>query len=529
VARLFEYQGKDVLQRAGLKIPDGKTCSTPDEVEAITKEFGCPVVLKAQAWTTGRMAKGLIKFCDTPVAAKEASAELFGQTVGNFPVKKVLVEKKLDIDQEFFAAVIIDDAAQQPMVVFSSMGGSGVEEITQKYPQAVAKRHVDIKVGLRDFEARELVRQTTLDRKYLNKAAMALVKLYKAARLGETRSIEINPLIVTKDGEWIAADCHATVDDYAVFRHPELKIKIARELDHPITELETIAYNVEKSDYRGTFYFFQIVQNIPPEGKDDDGQDVIGFHGAGGGGSMMSMDALGHHGFAIANFCDTSGNPPASKVYRAAKIILAQPHIRGYFASGSGVASQEQFHSARGFLKAFREVGLNVPAVIRLGGNKEDVAIEILKTHLADIGVPVEGFGKDDSAVSCARRLRELIDSGPYTPKGPDPISNPDTPADPYSFKTITGVWTVDHAKCADCETKPCVDACHPNILEVKDNKVVLNISDEEAAKGRCTECLACEIACWSESGQAIKIDLPIEGFDDYLEKLQDSMPQEVS
>jgi len=527
MARLFEYQGKEILRRAGFKVPDGKICRTPDETEAAAKNLGGYVVVKAQVWVTGRKSKGLIKFCKTPEAAKEAATELLGQVVKNFPIEELLVEKMLDIDRELFAGIIIDDAAQKPVVIFSSLGGSGIEEIASKHPEAVARKHIDITLGLRDFEARELVRKTTLDRSLFNKAASALVKLYKAARLGETRSIEINPLIITRDGDWVAADCHATVDDYAVFRHPELGIEIARELDHPITMLERLAYGVEKSDYRGTFYFFQVIQNIPDTGKNTQGEDIIGFHGAGGGGSMMSMDALGQYNFTIANFCDTSGNPPASKVYRAAKIILAQNPIRGYFASGSGVASQEQFHSARGLVKAFREFGLTVPAVIRLGGNKEEIAIEILKKHLGDIGVPVEGYGKDDSAVFCAARLRKLVDAGGYAPIGPDPISNPDPPAEPYTFKTLTGQWTVDQAKCAECELKPCIDACHPNILELKDGKVVLNVSEEGAAKGRCTECLACEIACWSEGKHAIRIDLPIPGFDEFVQ--EKSVPQEVS
>ncbi|HDS30247.1 MAG TPA: succinyl-CoA synthetase subunit beta [Firmicutes bacterium] len=533
MARLFEYQGKDLLKRAGFEIPPGKLVSTPEDAESAARELigdsGGGVVVKAQVWVTGRKSKGLIKFCKTPETAREAASEMLGQIVKNFPIENVLVEKMLDIDRELFAAVLVDDAAQAPIVIFSSFGGSGIEEIAREHPEAVARKHIDIKVGLRDFEARELVRQTTLDRSLYNKAAVALVNLYKAAHMGETRSIEINPLIVTKDGKWVAADCHATVDDYAVFRHPELGIEIARELDHPITQLERIAYNVEKSDYRGTFYFFQIIQNIPRDGKTQNGEDIIGFHGAGGGGSMMSMDALGKYNFAIANFTDTSGNPPASKVYRAAKIILAQPHLRGYFASGSGVASQEQFHSARGFVKAFREVGLSIPAVIRLGGNKEEMAIEILKTMLSDIGVPVEGYGKDDSAVFCAERLRKLVDGSPFTPKGPDPISNPDPPKEPYSFKTLTGRWTVDHAKCTDCDAKPCVAACHPNILELKDGKIVLNITEEEAQKGRCTECLACEITCWHEAGHAIRIDLPIEGLHEYLYQQEETIAQEVS
>jgi len=529
MARLYEYQGKELLRRAGFLVPEGKIVSTPEDAESAARELGGAVVVKAQVWVTGRKSKGLIKFCKTPEAARDAAKELLGQVVKNFPVEKLLVEKMLDIDRELFAAVIIDDSAAQPLVIFSSLGGSGIEEIAREHPAAVAKMHVDIKTGLRDFEARELARKTTLDHSLLNKAASVLVSLYQAARMGETRSIEINPLIVTKNGDWVAADCHATVDDYAVFRHKEFGIEVARELDHPITTLERIAYDAEKSDYRGTFYFFQVIQDIPADGKSEQGEDIIGFHGAGGGGSMMSMDALGRFRFAIANYCDTSGNPPASKVYRAARIILSQPNIRGYFASGSGVASQEQFHSARGFVKAFREVGLTIPAVIRLGGNKEEVAIEILTKLLADIGVAVETYGKDNSAVFCAERLRALIDAGGGHPKGPEPISNLEPPQEPYTFKTLTGRLTIDHAKCVKCKLKPCVSACHPNILEIKDGKSVLNITPEEAAKGRCTECLACEIACWSESLKAININLPIPGLDEYLVAAENSVAQEVS
>jgi succinyl-CoA synthetase beta subunit len=141
------------------------------------------------------------------------------------------------------------------------------------------------------------------------------------------------------------------------------RIEIAREFDRPPTELEKIAYRVEEKDYRGTFYFFQMVDETAGSEK------YIGFNGAGGGGSMMSMDAVLNRGFKLANYCDTSGNPPASKVYRAAKVILSQPGIMGYFASGSGVASQEQYHSARGLTKAFWKNW--IPAVIRLGGNFE--------------------------------------------------------------------------------------------------------------------------------------------------------------
>jgi succinyl-CoA synthetase beta subunit len=150
---------------------------------------------------------------------------------------------------------------------------------------------------------------------------------------------------------------------------------------------------------------------------------------------MMSMDAVINEGFRIANFVDTSGNPPASKVYRAARIILSQGPIDGYFGSGSGVASQEQFHSARGLVKAFLEHPLTVPAVIRLGGNAEDRAVEILERVNDHVPAPVEGYKKDDSPQFCAQRLKALIES--YTPPPAKPQGRQKPVAQrPYTFET---------------------------------------------------------------------------------------------
>ena len=172
----------------------------------------------------------------------------------------------------------------------------------------MAKVTVDLTTGLLSFQARDLARAAGLDRRHLNKVADALVKLYQTARQCEARSAEINPLVITEDGRVVAADCRITVDDYAVFRHPDLDIEIARELDRPPTQLDRIAYSVEKDDYRGTFYFIQMEEGFAPDDR------YVGFHGAGGGGSLMSMDALLQHGFKVANFTDTSVNPPAAKV-----------------------------------------------------------------------------------------------------------------------------------------------------------------------------------------------------------------------
>ena len=288
---------------------------------------------------------------------------------------------------------------------------------------------------------------------------------------------------------------------------------MAREFDRPPTRLEKIAYQVEENDHRGTFYFLQMAGELTPEEKS------IGFHGAGGGGSMMSMDAVLNRGFTLANYCDTSGNPSASKVYRAAKIILSQPNLRGYFASGSGVASQEQYHSARGMVKAFHEENLEIPAVIRLGGNYEEEAIKILGAYLKDIPAVVEGYGRDDSPEFCSQRLEELTEKNAsvHTVR---PIKYPDIPEGRYFFETLTGRIFIDHQKCLDCQTKGCIEACSAGVLKLDEGKSILSVPLVEAKKGKCTECLACEIYCKFHEQDAIFIHLPIPGLKDYRENL---------
>ena len=512
MARLYEYQGKELLQKQKVPVPAGKLAKSPEEVKQIAEEIGRPVVVKAQVWTTKRASFGGIQFADTPEEAVEKSRLLFGKEVKNFKIESVLVEEKLPIEREFYAGMIIDDARRRPLVLFSSVGGTGIEEIAKEHPDKVARQHVDVLTGLRDYQARNIIRKTGISGKLQMKLADVLVKLYQIARTYEARAAEINPLVLTEDGRVIAADCRITIDDYAVFRHPELGIEIAREFDRPPTELDKIAYNVEKNDYRGTFYFIQLESGFKK------GEGYVGFHGAGGGGSMMSMDAVIKQGFKIANFTDTSGNPPASKVYRAAKIILAQRNIDAYFGSGSGVASQEQYHSARGLVKAFREENLSIPAVIRLGGNQEDLAVEILEKYTRDLPAPVEGYKKDDPADFCAQRLRKLVDEFKPPKEPPAPRKKP-TFKEPYQFKTLTGTVTFDHAACVECESKACIAACGPQILKLEDGRPVLAISEEDAAKGKCTECLACELECEFYGKKAAYIDLPIPGLEEYLAK----------
>lgn len=506
MAKLHEYQSKALLKQAGIKLPTARLVTSVDSVREIVGKLGA-VVIKAQAWTTSRAAQGLIQFAETPDEAEAIARDLLGRKVGNFTVEELLIEEQIEIQQEMYLALTLDDRVRAPVIMFSSMGGSGIEEIAQQHPERVASHIVDIQTGLQDYQARNLILKAGVDRQWLNKIASVMLKFYDIARHYEARSAEINPLVITKAGDIMALDARITVDDYAVFRHPELGIEMAREFDRPPTELEKIAWQVEKGDYRGTFYFIQMEQDFAK------GDGVVGFHGAGGGGSMMNMDALINGGFKIANFVDTSGNPPASKVYRAARIILSQEGIDAYYAGGSGVASQEQIYSARGLVKAFMDAQLNVPAVIRIGGNGEEQAIEILEDANGEFPAPVKAYGRDASPEFCTDVLQELVEN--YIPLDAIPVREHPTPKDPYRFETVTGgTVTLDHAICRDCESKICITACAPQILSLENDVPVLNISQDAAKKGGCTECLGCEVTCYFHGRGGGNVRLPIEGLD---------------
>src|SRR5437763_2040777 len=421
MARLHEYQGKAILAANGFKIPRGSPARTTEEAVAVAAKLGDEVVIKIQVWTTGRTGIGGVAFAKKPDEVRPHATRMLAMKVGQFPVEAVLVEEKIDIDREFFLSFAIDDAARAPVIIFAVGGGTGIEE------RAASTRRIpcDVKSGPADAALNEAVASCKLSKDQARQLAESIRKLFEAARGVEARSLEINPLVLTKGGEFVAADCRITIDDYAVARHPELGIEIAREFDHPPTALEQVAYAGEQNDHRGTFYFAQLATAASKESK-----GLVGFHGAGGGGSMMSMDAIVNAGFTIANFTDTSGNPSASKVYRAARIILAPPNLVGYFVSGSGAASQEQYWSAYGLAKAFWELDLDIPAVIRLGGNTEDRAVEILQRMSTLLRAPIEGYRKTDAPAKIAARFADLVAYAcgkkwkPRTPRVPKFVKN---------------------------------------------------------------------------------------------------------
>ena len=482
MARLIEYRGKQLLKAQGIAVPDGELCHTPDEARSAAARLARPVVIKSQVLETNRARSGGVSF-----------------DIADIPACPVLVEERIPIAREFYAAFVVDDRLRRPMLMFGGEGGTGVEERAG----AIIRLPVSVTVEPSRESLEAMARQVMAP----PSAADVLLRLWRTARAWEARSLEINPLALTPVCRWVALDCRVSVDDYAVFRHPELGIEVARELGHPPTELERVAWMFERDDYRGTFYFIETPSTA--EGI------RIGFQGAGGGGSMAGLDAAAAAGLVAADYTDTSGNPPASKVYRAARIILSLPGIRGYFLTGPGVASQEQFHFARALVKAFREHPLRVPAVLRLGGNGQELAVSIIRRYAAQADVAIEAYTAEESADFCAARLRTLIEQASVSSAvAPRKVQ----PAKPYSFATRTGTISYDHAVCTTCESKACVSACGPGILSTQGGLPVLNISLDDARRGRCIECLACEVECWYQGASGAAIELPIPGVDPYVD-----------
>jgi succinyl-CoA synthetase beta subunit len=511
MARLHEYQGKAILAANGFQIPRGRAASTADEAVAIAKELagknGAEVVIKIQAWTTGRAGIGGVAFTNELDDVRANATRMLAMKVGQFPVEAVLVEEKIAIEREFFLSFAIDDAARAPVIIFAAGGGSGIEE------RAASTRRIpcDVQRGPIDSALREAVGSCKLSAGQAADLGQSIRQLFAAARSVEARSLEINPLVLTKEGKFVAADCRLTIDDYAVARHPELKIEIAREFDHPPTELERIAYAVEQNDHRGTFYFAQLATEAPADSK-----GLAGFHGAGGGGSMMSMDAIVNAGFAIANFTDTSGNPSASKVYRASRIILAQPDLVGYFGSGSGVASQEQYWSAYGLAKAFWELDLNIPAVIRLGGNAEDRAVDILRRMSKLLRAPVEGYRKTDSPAMVAGRFAELVaETGgtkwkPRAPRLPKFVRQAST----TSLPVKGGYVWIDTTKWP--EIRAAVETHSGGLIVDRDGGPASALASEEFAT-KDSELLACDVECRIAGLEGFYLELDIPGLDELI------------
>ncbi len=387
MAKLFEYQGKNLLAKYGIETPVGLVAETPEEAVESASKIGFPVVLKAQVHVTGRFKAGGIKFAENKLKVEKEAEKIFSNPVKGFKVSKILVEKKLEIKREFYLGVTIDDSfkVRSQVLIFNDEGGVDIEEIAEKEPSRIIKTVIDAVDGLKkeEFEGK-ISKIKGLPVKEIIDYAEKICKLSKEY---DATTVEINPLVQTVNRKVIAADCRVTIDDNSLFKHKE--IGVGREIGRGLTELEKKIWRFEQIDKRGTGYFIQLTK---------DTKGCVGFHGIGGGGAMLATDALLEKGLKIANYADTSGDPPASKIYRVIKTILSQPGIIGYALIGSVIASQEQWHHAHAIVKALNESLKNkpgFPVLILIAGNKEKETHEIIRKGLQKLPIKLKLYGRD--------------------------------------------------------------------------------------------------------------------------------------
>ena len=392
--KIHEYQAKRLLRECGIAIPKGDVAVVPEEARRIAKSLGKPVAIKAQVSVTGRFEASGIKFANKADEAEKIAQELLGTVIKGLKVEKVLVEEKLSVEEEFYASVIVNDSwkVKGPVLMFSTKGGSDIEDIAAKFPEKVISMNVDFLKGLTVEDTRDLISKLGVSPPLLQPMGKLVCELYEVFRRYSARSVEVNPIVLTEGGKLYAADCHMVIDEASVFKHPELRIDYPRDIGRPPTELEQLAWKVEEKDYRGVGYFVQMAEGFGP------GEGYIGFHGIGGGGAMLGADALIRHGLKLANYADTSGNPTAAKVYRIVKLIFSQPNIDGYVLMGACIANQEQWHHAHALVRALREELVsrpNFPVIILIAGNKEVESLKILGEGLQELPARVEVYGRE--------------------------------------------------------------------------------------------------------------------------------------
>lgn len=313
-------------------------------------------------------------------------------------MKKILVEEKIDIAEEWYLSITIDKHKQLPAVIATREGGVEVEQLVREHPDRVVIEHVDPFFGLPAYKAREIWSRLGLNGRPLLQASQLTTKLYTVFLRFDCYLLEVNPLVLTREGEVVAAASVMAVDDAAMFRQPGLEdmVEVGSERAwRPLTELEKRMIAVNDADYRGTARYTEM-----------DGGD-IGFMCGGGGGSLLSFDALVDLGGRPANYAETGGNPSEEKVYELTKGVLSKPGVRGLFVAHNITNNTQVDVMARGIVRALREMGIDprtFPVVVREAGVNDALGKQIFEE------AGVEYYGEDvtisEAAAIMVKRMR---------------------------------------------------------------------------------------------------------------------------
>ena len=376
--KIHEYQGKDLLRSYGVAVPDGKVAYTPDEAQAIAAEFGGRVVVKAQIHAGGRGKGGGVKVAaDAAEAAKHAGEILGMQLVthqtgpAGQKVKQVLVEKASDISRELYLGITLDRAQSRIVVMASQEGGVEIEEVAARTPEKILRETIEPGLGLQPFQATRLALGLGLEGKQVRAGAGLLMALYKAFEGADCSIAEINPLVVTSDGQVLALDAKINFDDNASYRHKDLATLRDLDEEEPL-EVEASEFDLNYIKLDGT----------------------IGCMVNGAGLAMATMDIIKLAGSSPANFLDVGGGASAETVENGFRILLSDPNVKAILINiFGGIVRCDRV--AEGVIQARKNLQTDVPIVVRLAGTNADIAAKMLEESELNFAV---GNGLKDAA-----------------------------------------------------------------------------------------------------------------------------------
>jgi succinyl-CoA synthetase beta subunit len=376
---LYEYQGKQLFKRYGIPVSDGRLASTPEEARVAAEELGGQVVVKAQVLTGGRGKAGGVKLADDPADAEEKTRGILGLDIRGHVVKRVWIEKASDIAKEYYLSITFDRGAKKPLFMFTTQGGVEIEQVADESPDALVRLHVDPSEGFQPWQARRLVYGAGVtDPGEQKQIASIIGKLYETFVATDALLTEINPLVVTPEGEVKALDSKFTVDDNALPRHEE--IAAMRDLDAVPPE-ERLARE------KGVTY-------VKLDGE-------VGILGNGAGLVMSTLDVIALVGGRPANFCDLGGGGDAEGVVDALEVITGDPQVKSiFFNIFGGITRCDEV--ARGILAALERMTIEHPIVVRLDGTNAEEGRRIL----ADASPP--NLYVEPTMLDAARRAVEL-------------------------------------------------------------------------------------------------------------------------
>jgi len=376
---LLEYQGKQLFKKHGVPVPEGRPATTVPEAVEAAEELGYPVVIKAQVQIGGRGKAGGIKLAKDRAEAEEHATAILGMDIKGFTVHELYVEQASEIDEEYYAAIVFDRSAKKPMVMLSRMGGMDVEEVAEKDPEAMRMLHVDPLLGLQDFHGRRLAFESGIAEDVVRPVGAMLAKLYDVFVREDATLVEVNPLLITKGRDVVALDAKVTVDDNALFRHPDVAEMRDLSAEDPQERM---------AKERGLTY-------VKLDGN-------VGILGNGAGLVMSTLDVVAQAGGRPANFLDAGGGSKAEAITSAVEVILSDEKVKAVlFNIFGGITRCDEV--ARGLIEAFEQIKPDVPFVVRLDGTNDQEGRALLaEANLPNVHTEATMLGAAQKVVELA-------------------------------------------------------------------------------------------------------------------------------